>query len=67
VDVLVLHDLDHLPQTVDLCPARQWVVAAGVRRWVCREIITLGQAHGIPVHVVNSDGAFVLQAGHSPW
>lgn len=62
-DVLVLHDLDRMPHLSELCPARHWVIATGVRRFVCRELIALGQERGIPVHWVRNDGAFVLSAG----
>lgn len=62
-DVLVLHDLERMPHLAELCPARHWVIATGVRRFVCRELIALGQERGIPVHWVRNDGAFVLSAG----
>ena len=62
VDALVLHDLDKLPDTSSLGSARHWVIGPNVRPWVRRQLVDMGEARGIAVHVVKDDGAFVLRA-----
>jgi len=61
-DVLVLHDMNQLPDTSALGEARHWVIGPNVHAWIRRRLVELGASRGIAVHVVKADGAFVLPA-----